>query len=70
MIKPKWATIFGAVSTVILLIGSGAIALPLGIEHSTGDVIKSWFAFIGAISNGMMTAASAYSSKEPGPLTH
>ena len=67
-IPPKLAFGFGILTTIMMLIGGGTVALPLGIPHESADVIKSWCMFLGAINSALLTAAAGYSSAVAGPL--
>ena len=67
-IPPKAAFIFGLWTTLLLLIGSGTITLPLGIPHDWIDLIKSWCVFIGAVNSTILTAAAGWSGPGSGPL--
>lgn len=67
-IDPKYTAIFGLFTTILLAIGAGAIALPLGIPHDWLDYIKSWALFLGTINSAVLTGGAAYSSVGRGPL--
>ena len=66
--SPKATAAFGLWTTILLAVGAGAIALPLGIPHDWIDAIKSWCMFLGAINSAILTGGAAFSAAGTGPL--
>lgn len=68
-IDPKISFWFGVLTSIMLMVASGAINFDGALPAAYVPLVTKWCSILGAINSVVLTAASGYSSSKAGPMT-